>query len=110
VVPTAPSIPESGCFSVNARRHAWKRPADNLPYTGAEQSLVDTQVGNWVNAPLLSTDTILGNGDDIPLGFFPHTGVLNPGDSYSVTNMSRCPIGSAETITSLSMPMPERGE
>lgn len=52
-----------------------------------------TPSANWTDRAVLSTDTILGNGDDIPLGFFPHNGVLNPGESYSLTNTFALPDG-----------------
>jgi hypothetical protein len=52
-----------------------------------------TAVGNWVDRAVLSVDSTLGNGDDISLGFFPHAGTLNAGDSYSVTNLFALPDG-----------------
>jgi hypothetical protein len=50
-------------------------------------------VGNWIDRAVLSQDQTLGNADDVLLGFFPHTGVLNVGGEYSATNTYRLPDG-----------------
>ncbi|HWQ91206.1 MAG TPA: fibronectin type III domain-containing protein, partial [Clostridia bacterium] len=52
-----------------------------------------TVVGNWIDRAVLSLDPVLGNGDDIPLGFFPRNGALNVGQGYSVTNSFKLPEG-----------------
>ncbi|MGA2863269.1 MAG: FG-GAP-like repeat-containing protein [Verrucomicrobiota bacterium] len=54
---------------------------------------VATAVANWLDRAVLSTDQTLGNADDIPLGLFPHSGLLDPGASYSVTNTFPLPDG-----------------
>ncbi|MCX6929656.1 MAG: lectin-like protein, partial [Verrucomicrobia bacterium] len=53
----------------------------------------NTMIGNWLDRAVLSTDTILGNADDLPLGFFPHSGALEAGQSYTVTNTFMLPDG-----------------
>ena len=58
-----------------------------------------TNVVNWSDRAVLSLDTVYGDGDDIPLaigannGVYGHTGVLNPGDSYTVTETVTLPDG-----------------
>ncbi|HWI59241.1 MAG TPA: LamG-like jellyroll fold domain-containing protein, partial [Bacillota bacterium] len=52
-----------------------------------------TAVPNWMDRAVLSSDSILGNSDDIPLGFFPHSGMLNVGDAYGVNNTFTLPDG-----------------
>ncbi|MCX6930623.1 MAG: hypothetical protein NT154_46570, partial [Verrucomicrobia bacterium] len=53
----------------------------------------NTMVGNWLDRAVISADTTLGNADDIPLGFFPHAGALDAGQSYTVTNTFMLPDG-----------------
>jgi methionine-rich copper-binding protein CopC len=96
VVPTgAINFPNLVVSAVNPPTGSGILSGQPITYTYTVQNIgsLATQVGNWVDRAALSTDTILGNGDDIPLGFFPHTGVLNPGDNYSVTNMFTLPDG-----------------
>jgi subtilase family serine protease len=45
----------------------------------------DTIVGQWTDQLILSGDNVLGNGDDIYLWSENHTGLLNPGGSYTIT-------------------------
>ncbi len=58
-----------------------------------------TNVVNWSDRAVLSLDTVYGDGDDVPLaigpnnGVYGHTGVLNPGDSYTVTETVTLPDG-----------------
>ncbi|MHB8519117.1 MAG: FG-GAP-like repeat-containing protein [Limisphaerales bacterium] len=66
-----------------------------VTYSFTVQNLgpVATAVASWIDRAVFSPDQILGNTDDLPLGFFPHTGVLNPNASYSVTNTFTLPDG-----------------
>jgi hypothetical protein len=50
-----------------------------------------TAAVTWVDRVVLSADTVYGNGDDLELGVFPHSGPLTAASSYTVT-------GSAVTI------------
>ncbi|HET7625544.1 MAG TPA: FG-GAP-like repeat-containing protein, partial [Verrucomicrobiae bacterium] len=65
----------------------------NYSFTVQNVGSLATPGADWSDRAVLSTDTILGNGDDIPLGFFPHTGALNSGDSYAVTKTFTLPQG-----------------
>jgi subtilase family serine protease len=42
-------------------------------------------VGTWTDRVLLSTDAVIGNGDDVQLGEFFHCGLLEPGENYTQT-------------------------
>ncbi|MBI5387108.1 MAG: VCBS repeat-containing protein [Verrucomicrobia bacterium] len=52
-----------------------------------------TAGASWIDRASLSQDTVLGNADDIPLGFITHSGALAPGAGYSVTNTFTLPEG-----------------
>ena len=52
-----------------------------------------TPDATWQDRVVLSADTILGNADDLPLGFFSHAGVLPPNATYGVTNALNLPDG-----------------
>jgi hypothetical protein len=96
VVPTGtvlfPNL-EVGAIALPAGANIQSGQNITYSFNVANVGSTNTVVANWVDRAVLSTDTILGNADDIPLGFFPHTGVLNPGDSYSVTNQFTLPDG-----------------
>jgi RHS repeat-associated protein len=47
----------------------------------------------WNDRVVLSTNAILGDGDDMSLGIFPHYGNLNPGSSYTVNQTVQLPDG-----------------
>jgi hypothetical protein len=64
-----------------------------LTFTVTNVGNQPTQVGNWYDQAVLSTDKIFGNADDIPLASFAHTGVLNPGQSYTITPNVNLPDG-----------------
>lgn len=51
----------------------------------------DTIVGQWTDQLILSADNVLGNGDDIYLANENHTGLLNPGGSYTFTRSLAIP-------------------
>ncbi|MCF4969756.1 CARDB domain-containing protein, partial [Nostoc sp. CMAA1605] len=50
---------------------------------GENQGIGDSIVTTWTDRILVSTDAILGDADDITLGEFNRTGILNPGETYS---------------------------
>jgi hypothetical protein len=52
-----------------------------------------TPGANWIDRAVMSFNTTLGDADDIPLGFLPHSGALAPGAGYSVTNTVTLPDG-----------------
>jgi hypothetical protein len=62
-------------------------------FTVSNLGSTNTLTGHWIDRAVLSTDPILGNADDIPLGFFPHAGALIPGESYTLTNTFLLPDG-----------------
>ncbi|HTI72392.1 MAG TPA: fibronectin type III domain-containing protein [Candidatus Limnocylindria bacterium] len=62
-------------------------------YTVLNSGNTPTPAPNWIDRVVLSTDPILGNADDVSLGFFPHSGVLAPGASYNATNSLVIPDG-----------------
>ena len=64
-----------------------------LTYTVTNVGNQPTQVPNWYDEAVLSTDKIFGNADDIPIASFAHTGVLAPGQSYTVTPTVTLPDG-----------------
>jgi len=47
----------------------------------------------WSDTVILSTDDVLGNGDDRVIGEYLHSGVLAVGDSYTQNQTIRLPIG-----------------
>jgi len=65
----------------------------NYAFTVGNVGSTNTIVANWIDRAVLSTDTVLGNADDIPLGFFPRAGALDAGQSYTVTNAFMLPDG-----------------
>ena len=52
-----------------------------------------TPVGSWVDRAVLSINSVLGDADDIPLGFVNRSGILNPGAGYSVSGSAPLPDG-----------------
>lgn len=96
VVPTGSvNFPNLIVAAVNPPTGSGILSGQNVVYSFSVQNVgnVATAVGNWIDRAVLSTDQTLGNGDDIPMGFFPHSGVLNVTDAYSVTNPFALPDG-----------------
>ncbi|MCX8155476.1 MAG: FG-GAP-like repeat-containing protein [Verrucomicrobiae bacterium] len=62
-------------------------------FTVVNTGTLATAEASWFDRAVFSTNTILGDADDIPLGFFPHVGVLQPGQAYTVSNSFRLPDG-----------------
>ncbi|MBL9167077.1 MAG: VCBS repeat-containing protein [Verrucomicrobiales bacterium] len=52
-----------------------------------------TPVSSWVDRAVLSLNPVLGDADDIPLGFFNRVGTLNPGVGYAVNGSATLPEG-----------------
>ncbi len=65
----------------------------SFSYTVTNTGSAPTGVSAWVDSVFLSQDTTLGDNDDIAIGQFTHNGVLNPGDSYTVTQTVTLPDG-----------------
>jgi len=62
-------------------------------FTVANIGSVATASSAWMDRAVFSQDATLGNGDDIAVGFFSHSGILNSGASYTVTNLFTLPDG-----------------
>ena len=56
-----------------------------IGWTVTNNGSVPTSAGSWVDQVIASPDDIPGNGDDIVLQSFPHTGNLAAGQSYTQT-------------------------
>ena len=67
---SAPTAAQAG----NSLRVFWTVMNQGIGYSSADQ---------WVDRVVVSSDAILGNGDDVTLGYFTHTGILNVGQTYS---------------------------
>src|ERR1035437_3782760 len=63
-------------------------------YTVANVGSLATQVGTWFDRVVLSTDSVMDDAD-LQLGLYQHNGVLQPGQSYSLTNTVNLPDGIA---------------
>jgi hypothetical protein len=57
-----------------------------VSWTVRNQGAIDTAAGSWNDTVLLSANA--SGANSITLGGFAHYGLLNPGDSYTVTNQS----------------------
>ncbi|TLU82425.1 MAG: hypothetical protein FDX21_07935 [Chlorobium sp.] len=67
---TAPTAVQAG----NSLRLSW---------TVKNQGIGDSGITQWTDRVVLSRDAVFGNSDDLTLGNFTHTGLLNNGQSYS---------------------------
>ena len=56
-----------------------------ITWTVTNQRAGATNVSSWQDRLVLSTDTVLGNGDDVTLGTQAHSGTLSGGASYTQT-------------------------
>ncbi|WP_162052193.1 CARDB domain-containing protein [Gloeothece verrucosa] len=54
-----------------------------VQWTVKNQGIGDTIVNSWIDRIVASTNSILGDGDDINLASFNRTGILNPNGTYS---------------------------
>jgi len=55
----------------------------NVSWTVTNQGTGAGRTGSWTDQVVLSTDGILGNGDDRVIGEFVHNGALAQGASYT---------------------------
>jgi hypothetical protein len=62
-------------------------------YTVTNVGSQPTNTGNWSDKVVLSLNTIFGDADDLTLGVFPHTGVLEPGEFYTAIQTVNLPDG-----------------
>ncbi|MBI3867281.1 MAG: VCBS repeat-containing protein [Verrucomicrobia bacterium] len=62
-------------------------------FTVANVGQLATPVGSWVDRAVLSQNSVLGDADDIPLGFFNHLGALNAAQGYAVNGSATLPEG-----------------
>jgi RHS repeat-associated protein len=64
--------------------------ASLISWTVTNQGTGDTAVAAWSDRIFASSDAVLSS-DDLLLGSFTHTGVLNPGESYSQSQLVTVP-------------------
>lgn len=62
-------------------------------FTVANVGQLATPVSSWVDRAVLSLNDVLGDADDIPLGFFNRVAALNAGDGYGVNGSTTLPEG-----------------
>ena len=65
----------------------------NFSFTAQNIGSVATPTANWSDRVVISQNTVLGDGDDVQLGIYPHSGVLNPGASYTANQTAALPDG-----------------
>jgi RHS repeat-associated protein len=61
--------------------------------TNTDRAWGATQVSNWYDRVVVSSDDVVGNGDDIVLGSFAHQGLLEKGSSYLASATVTIPQG-----------------
>ncbi|MGN6385042.1 MAG: FG-GAP-like repeat-containing protein, partial [Verrucomicrobiota bacterium] len=62
-------------------------------YTVKNVGSVSTTVASWTDSVVISQNTTLGDSDDVQLGIYPHTGVLNDGQEYVQNQSAKIPDG-----------------
>lgn len=62
-----------------------------VDWTVSNQGTGDTVVSNWTDRIVASVDGILGNGDDITLANFNHSGLLDIGANYDRSEVVSIP-------------------
>src|SRR5204862_796133 len=69
------ALPPSGVLS-----------GQSITFSFTVQNVGSTPIASatWLDRAVLSLNTVLGDGDDIPQGIFTHIGALNPGESYTI--------------------------
>ena len=66
-----------------------------ISWTVKNQGPGNTSTIQWSDRLIYSRDAVLGNEDDITLGYFSHTGVLNAGASYTSSELVSLPLSFA---------------
>ena len=66
-----------------------------VDWTVANQGVGDTVVSSWTDRIIASVDGVLGNGDDVSLGEFTRSGLLNVGEGYSRSEIVSIPFNFA---------------
>jgi RHS repeat-associated protein len=79
-------LPDLVVMNVQAPATAAPGSGVLVSWTVRNQGAIDTAAGSWIDTVLLSTNA--SGANSITLGNFAHYGLLNPGDSYTVTNQS----------------------
>jgi subtilase family serine protease len=69
-----------------------------VSWSVANRGAVDAE-GGWNDQIILSSDDIIGNGDDLMIGSFRHEGGLDAGESYTQNVSLRMPLRSAGPYT-----------
>ena len=64
-----------------------------ISFTVKNVGSLATGIAGWTDRAVLSLDSIIGNGDDIPLGSFVHSGALGIDEGYTVTTSVNLPDG-----------------
>jgi len=63
----------------------------NVSWTVRNAGLGDTVASVWTDQIIVSTDGVLGNADDVSLGYFGHSGKLDPGWTYTASSLVSLP-------------------
>jgi len=71
-----------------------ERRSFNFSFTVGNVGSLATPAAVWFDRAVLSSDTVV-DANDIALGLFQHSGALDPGQSYSLTNTLNLPDGLA---------------
>jgi RHS repeat-associated protein len=79
-------LPDLVVTSLNAPATVSPGSGISVSWTVQNQGAIDTAASQWNDAVLLSTSP--SGSSSITLGYFGHYGLLNPGESYTVTNQS----------------------
>jgi len=96
IVPTGSiSFPNLQAVTVTPPTATGIRSGQVVPFSFVIQNVgsVVTPTANWDDRVVISRNTILGDGDDIPMGVFPHSGALDPGVNYTVSKSVKLPDG-----------------
>jgi subtilase family serine protease len=75
--------PDLVVTSLQAPAEAWSGQGLTLQWTVTNSGAGGTPTDRWTDSVVLSTDDVLGNGDDVALGSFAHYGVLAAGTGYT---------------------------
>ncbi|MCB1965138.1 MAG: LEPR-XLL domain-containing protein, partial [Candidatus Accumulibacter sp.] len=92
----ARAYPDLRIENANAPQTAVGGEFAEISWTVANRGQVEAS-GVWSDQVVLSTDPLIGNGDDQVLGDFQHAGELQPGESYTQNVALRLPIRDTKT-------------